>query len=112
MLLVLNFFYGNYGLTIILLQVTIMTLSEEKTPLISLLKPLLWQLNSSHLKPKEGDSETARSFKEALSESLSERCVFMSLPIDFFFPVHIQELEHFRNYNSNLHNLSESELSH
>lgn len=88
-----------------------MTLSEEKTPLISLLKPLLWQLNSSHLKPKEGDSETARSFKEALSESLSERWVIMPLLIDFF-SVHMQELEHFRNYNSNLHNLSESELSH
>ncbi|XP_021933757.1 zinc finger BED domain-containing protein 1 isoform X2 [Zootermopsis nevadensis] len=54
-------------------KVTIMTLSEEKTPLISLLKPLLWQLNSSHLKVKEADSETARAFKEALSESLSDR---------------------------------------
>lgn len=64
-----------------------MTLSEEKTPLISLLKPLLWQLNSSHLKPKEADSETARSLKEALSESLSERWVS----------------EFFRNYNSNFH---------
>ncbi|GFG39100.1 hypothetical protein Cfor_12234 [Coptotermes formosanus] len=54
-------------------KVTIMTLSEEKTPLISLLKPLLWQLNSSHLKVKEADSETARAFKEMLSDSLSER---------------------------------------
>jgi hypothetical protein len=70
---------------IILLQVTIMTLSEEKTPLISLLKPLLWQLNSSHLKPKEADSETARTFKEALSESLSERWVIMPL-LDVFLP--------------------------
>jgi hypothetical protein len=74
----LECFDRNNGLTIILLQVTIMTLSEEKTPLISLLKPLLWQLNSSHLKPKEADSETARSFKEALSESLSERLVIIT----------------------------------
>jgi hypothetical protein len=76
----------NALMEIILLQVTIMTLSEEKTPLISLLKPLLWQLNSSHLKPKEADSETARSFKEALSESLSERWVIMPLLADFFLP--------------------------
>lgn len=55
-----------------------MTLSEEKTPLISLLKPLLWQLNSSHLKVKEADSETARAFKEMLSDSLSERWVIMT----------------------------------
>ncbi|PSN40139.1 hypothetical protein C0J52_13056 [Blattella germanica] len=54
-------------------KVTIMTLSEEKTPLISLLKPLLWQLNSSHLKVKEADSDTAKAFKESLSENLSDR---------------------------------------
>lgn len=54
-------------------KVTIMTLSEEKMPLISLLKPLLWQLVSSHLKGKDSDSETARSFKESLSDMLCER---------------------------------------
>ncbi|XP_063217348.1 E3 SUMO-protein ligase ZBED1 [Bacillus rossius redtenbacheri] len=54
-------------------KVTMMTLSEEKTPLISLLKPLLWQLNSSHLKVKETDSEMARLFKESLAENLSQR---------------------------------------
>lgn len=54
-------------------KVTIMTLSEEKMPLISLLKPLLWQLVSSHLKVKEDDSEIARSFKESLSDMLCER---------------------------------------
>jgi hypothetical protein len=54
-------------------KVTIMTLSEEKMPLISLLKPLLWQLVSAHLKVKEGDSDIARSFKESLSEMLCER---------------------------------------
>ncbi|XP_067011114.1 E3 SUMO-protein ligase ZBED1 [Anabrus simplex] len=54
-------------------KVTIMTLSEEKTPLISLLKPLLWQLNSSHLKVKDSDSENARNFKCSLSENLSTR---------------------------------------
>ncbi|XP_015116144.1 zinc finger BED domain-containing protein 1 [Diachasma alloeum] len=54
-------------------KVTIMTLSEEKMPLISLLKPLLWQLVSSHLKPKPTDSEIAKSFKESLSEMLVER---------------------------------------
>lgn len=54
-------------------KVTIMTLSEEKMPLISLLKPLLWQLVSSHLKVKETDSETARTFKESLSDMLCDR---------------------------------------
>lgn len=54
-------------------KVTIMTLSEEKMPLISLLKPLLWQLVSSHLKVKKTDNETARSFKESLSDMLCER---------------------------------------
>ncbi|XP_046734918.1 E3 SUMO-protein ligase ZBED1 isoform X2 [Diprion similis] len=54
-------------------KVTIMTLSEEKMPLISLLKPLLWQLVSSHLKVKDSDSETARSFKESLSDMLCDR---------------------------------------
>ncbi|XP_034938435.1 zinc finger BED domain-containing protein 1-like [Chelonus insularis] len=54
-------------------KVTIMTLSEEKIPIISLLKPLLWQLVSSHLKPKDSDSELARSFKESLSDMLVER---------------------------------------
>lgn len=54
-------------------KVTIMTLSEEKMPLISLLKPLLWQLVSAHLKIKESDSETARTFKESLSQMLYDR---------------------------------------
>ncbi|XP_014602964.1 PREDICTED: zinc finger BED domain-containing protein 1-like [Polistes canadensis] len=54
-------------------KVTIMTLSEEKMPLISLLRPLLWQLVSSHLKVKESDSDIARSFKESLSDMLCER---------------------------------------
>ncbi|XP_012276717.1 zinc finger BED domain-containing protein 1 isoform X2 [Orussus abietinus] len=54
-------------------KVTIMTLSEEKMPLVSLLKPLLWQLVSSHLKIKDTDSEMARSFKESLSDMLWER---------------------------------------
>ena len=54
-------------------KVTIITLSEEKIPLISLLKPLLWQLVSAHLKVKETDSNIARSFKESLSEMLCAR---------------------------------------
>lgn len=54
-------------------KVTIMTLSEEKMPLISLLKPLLWQLVSSHLKVKESDSDNAKSFKESLSDMLCDR---------------------------------------
>uniref|UniRef100_A0A6V7L901 HAT C-terminal dimerisation domain-containing protein n=1 Tax=Bracon brevicornis TaxID=1563983 RepID=A0A6V7L901_9HYME len=55
------------------LKVTIMTLSEEKMPLVSLLKPLLWQLVSSHLKAKPSDSDIAKSFKELLSDMLIER---------------------------------------
>lgn len=54
-------------------KVTIMTLSEEKMPLISLLKPLLWQLVSAHLKVKDSDNENAKSFKESLSDMLFER---------------------------------------
>lgn len=54
-------------------KVTIMTLSEEKMPLISLLKPLLWQLVSAHLKVKDTDNEVAKSFKESLSNMLYER---------------------------------------
>lgn len=54
-------------------KVTIMTLSEEKMPLISLLKPLLWQLVSSHLKVKDSDNEVAKTFKESLSNMLCER---------------------------------------
>jgi len=54
-------------------KVTIMTLSEEKMPLISLLKPLLWQLVSSHLKVKETDSDVAKTFKESLSDMLYDR---------------------------------------
>lgn len=54
-------------------KVTIMTVGEEKIPLISLLKPLLWQLVSSHLKAKETDSSTTRNFKENLSDMLCER---------------------------------------
>ncbi|XP_015600521.1 zinc finger BED domain-containing protein 1 [Cephus cinctus] len=54
-------------------KVTIMTLSEEKMPLISLLKPLLWQLVSSHLRCKDSDSSIARAFKESLSDMLCDR---------------------------------------
>lgn len=54
-------------------KVTTMTLSEEKIPQISLLKPLLWQLVSSHLKVQESDGETAKTFKESLSDMLCER---------------------------------------
>ncbi|XP_018903656.1 E3 SUMO-protein ligase ZBED1 isoform X2 [Bemisia tabaci] len=51
-------------------KITMMTLSEEKTPLISLIRPLLWQLVSSHLKVKDTDSNFARRLKVTLSESL------------------------------------------
>lgn len=54
-------------------KVTIMTVSEEKIPLISLLKPLLWQLVSSHLKSKDSDSSNTRNFKENLSDMLCDR---------------------------------------
>lgn len=63
----------HLSLTIFYVQVTIMTLSEEKTPLISLLKPLLWQLVSSHLKVIDTDSQHARLFKTSLSGMLTSR---------------------------------------
>nr|CAD7201196.1 unnamed protein product [Timema douglasi] len=54
-------------------KVTIMTLGDEKMPLISLVRPLLWQLTSSHLKIKDTDSDAARLFKECISANLSEK---------------------------------------
>uniref|UniRef100_A0A1B6KMC0 BED-type domain-containing protein n=1 Tax=Graphocephala atropunctata TaxID=36148 RepID=A0A1B6KMC0_9HEMI len=54
-------------------KVTMMTLSEEKAPLMSLLKPLLWQLLSCHLQPKDEDSVNAQVFKVALKSFLSEK---------------------------------------
>uniref|UniRef100_A0A1B6E804 HAT C-terminal dimerisation domain-containing protein n=1 Tax=Clastoptera arizonana TaxID=38151 RepID=A0A1B6E804_9HEMI len=54
-------------------KVTIMTLSEERYPLISLLKPLLWQLVSSHLKVSDIDSSHSRIFKNDLSRLLTNR---------------------------------------
>lgn len=86
-------------------KVTIMTLSEEKMPLISLLKPLLWQLVSSHLRHKDADSDVAKSFKESLSEMLCERYADYNVTlllqiattldprycyIDFFFSIQLQ----------------------
>ena len=53
--------------------VTITTLSEEKIPLMSLLKPLLWRLVSSHLNVNEDDSNIARTLKESLSQMLYEK---------------------------------------
>ncbi|XP_014211665.1 zinc finger BED domain-containing protein 1 [Copidosoma floridanum] len=55
------------------LKDTIYTLSEEKMPHISLLKPLLWQLVTSHLKVKDDDTENAREIKDSLIKMLSEK---------------------------------------
>ncbi|XP_054290124.1 E3 SUMO-protein ligase ZBED1-like isoform X2 [Macrosteles quadrilineatus] len=54
-------------------KVTAMTLSEEKAPLVSLIKPLLSQLLNSHLKEKADDSMNAQVFKGALKTFLSEK---------------------------------------
>ncbi|RZF44170.1 hypothetical protein LSTR_LSTR003810 [Laodelphax striatellus] len=54
-------------------KVTTMTLAEEKAPLISLLKPLMWQLVSVHLKVRDLDSEFAQELKKSLSDMLKER---------------------------------------
>ncbi|EZA50797.1 Zinc finger BED domain-containing protein [Ooceraea biroi] len=56
------------------LQDTIMTLNEEeRIPQVSVLMPLLQRLVSSHLIVQESDSETAKSFKESLSDMLYKR---------------------------------------
>lgn len=52
------------------LKVTVTTLSEEKIPLISLLKPLINQLTIYHLKVKPGDSNLAASLKNTFSNEL------------------------------------------
>lgn len=54
-------------------KTTIMTLSEEKIPLISLLKPLVWQLVSTHLKPRNDERDLAKSIKRTLSNNLIDR---------------------------------------
>ncbi|KAL5234932.1 hypothetical protein ACI65C_002342 [Semiaphis heraclei] len=52
------------------LKVTVTTLSEEKIPLISLLKPLINQLTSYHLKVKPGDTNLAASLKNTFANEL------------------------------------------
>ncbi|XP_039276985.1 E3 SUMO-protein ligase ZBED1 isoform X2 [Nilaparvata lugens] len=56
-------------------KVTAMTLAEEKAPLISLLKPLMSQLMSIHLKVRELDSDFAQELKKNLSDMLKDRYV-------------------------------------
>ncbi|KAK3932798.1 E3 SUMO-protein ligase ZBED1 [Frankliniella fusca] len=56
-------------------KVAVLTLSEERFPLLSLLEPLLWQLCSSHLQAKEGDTTLAAKLKENLRENLSSKYV-------------------------------------
>lgn len=53
------------------LKVTVTTLSEEKIPLISLLKPLINQLTSHHLKLKPSDSCLASNLKNAFANQLN-----------------------------------------
>lgn len=52
------------------LKVTVTTLSEEKIPLISLLKPLINQLTSNHLKVNPGDSTLAANLKTTFANEL------------------------------------------
>lgn len=52
------------------LKVTVTTLSEEKIPLISLLKPLINQLTSHHLKVKPSDSLLAANLKTRFANEL------------------------------------------
>lgn len=52
------------------LKVTVTTLSEEKIPLVSLLKPLINQLTSYHLKIKPNDSPLAASLKRIFVNQL------------------------------------------
>ncbi|XP_050542779.1 E3 SUMO-protein ligase ZBED1 isoform X2 [Daktulosphaira vitifoliae] len=52
------------------LKVTVTTLSEEKIPLISLLKPLINQLTSHHLKVKPEDSPLAANLKNTFANEL------------------------------------------
>ncbi|XP_044011517.1 E3 SUMO-protein ligase ZBED1 [Aphidius gifuensis] len=51
---------------------TIMTLSEVKFPLMSLIKPLLGQLVETYLKPQHDDNNNTRKFKANLSKKLFE----------------------------------------
>lgn len=50
-----------------------MTLAEEKAPLVSLVKPLMWQLISVHLKVRDSDSDLGKELKLSLSNLLKEK---------------------------------------
>lgn len=55
------------------LKVTIVTLCEEKSPpLVSLLKPLLWNLASSHFRVDDSDSPVTQELKEKLAQMLEK----------------------------------------
>ena len=56
-------------------KVAVLTLSEERFPLLSLLEPLLWQLCSSHLQAKDGDSRFGIKFKQILRDNLASKYV-------------------------------------
>lgn len=56
-------------------KVAVLTLSEERFPLLSLLEPLLWQLCSSHLQDKDGDSHLVMKLKQVLRDHLSAKYV-------------------------------------
>jgi hypothetical protein len=49
------------------------TLSEEKSPLMSILKPIMWQLLNVHLDKHDNDSPYMTGFKDSLTEVLSEK---------------------------------------
>ncbi|XP_034239310.1 zinc finger BED domain-containing protein 1-like isoform X2 [Thrips palmi] len=56
-------------------KVAVLTLSEERFPLLSLLEPLLWQLCSSHLQDKDGDSLLVMKLKQILRDNLAAKYV-------------------------------------
>ncbi|KAL1122066.1 hypothetical protein AAG570_003472 [Ranatra chinensis] len=54
-------------------KVTMVTLNEEKCPLVSILKPIMWQLLHVHLEKHDTDSEYMLMFKSELTQILSEK---------------------------------------
>ena len=68
-----------------LFQVTIATLVEEKSPLISILKPIMCQLLNVHLEKSMADSDFCQIVKADIAEVLIEKYVFIIYGIDLLY---------------------------
>jgi len=52
---------------------TLLSVSEEKTPLVSLIRPMIWQVVDNKLAVNDEDSATTKSLKKAIVDLLTFR---------------------------------------